>query len=1214
MRSTLGLALAMLVALSVFAGGAHAAEAQLPNLVADAPDSIGLETSTTEGGLKKSEPELLLRFNGYIHNVGPGAVDFRGTRTAPKLSAEVAKRVKEGEEKKEELPESIEQELAAAPMTARQRLFTTAVGQEETNIERAHVDEASSAQLIYSSADGHHHWHLQHAAKYSLWNAAKTAEVAPAQKAGFCLDDSQHVETSKGPSTPVYADNVAPFRDFCQQFKPNATTLFEGISPGWRDLYSRELAFQWVNASNVLPGEYWLREEVNAEGIVKETGGANTPVYAGSPTIIPGFDALAQLLNTQSGEARTITLTSKAYSDANTPTYKIVSAPAHGALGAISKNQVTYTPTAGYTGPDSFTFESYDAASPFPHSPAVATVSIEVGAATGKGLLAGDATASYAVGDQTTAGREEAFQFTAKSSGTVEELQFRTDGVANSGVSGLVLGILAENAGKPGEVLAAGTASGEPATNSWIKVGGLSRALLAGTKYWLVALPLGPSSAKLHYDAAVGSGGTGNVESTTGGLGAMTAESAWETFNQGPVGFQAIGSTGVAEPSVTIEGAPASMTAGTSVQLTAHVLNDSPTVTWGASAGSITAGGLYTAPAEPPAGGSVTITATSAKGAKAQVTIQVTKVAEASVTIEGAPASMTVGTSVQLTAHVLNDSPTVTWGASAGSITTGGLYTAPSEPPAGGSVTITATSAKGAKAQVTIQVKALEPSVTIEGAPASMTVGTSVQLTAHVLNDSPTVTWGASAGSITTGGLYTAPAEPPAGGKVTVTATTAKGAKAQVTIEIVAVVTKGLLAGDATSSYAVGDQTTAGREEAFQFTAKSSGTVEELLFRTDGVANTGVTGLVLGILAENAGKPGEVLAAGTASGTPATNSWIKVGGLSRALVAGTKYWLVALPLGPSSAKLHYDAAVASGGAGNVESTTTGLKAMTAESAWETFNQGPVGLQALGTFAGASAARVAHAKASAARVRRSAQRSLASLTAPAKPTARVAIEGAPASIIAGTSVQLAALGDATRTTWRTSAGEITARGLFTAPARVPRGGAVRLTASAGRGARDARTIAVLPVPTPQPAPAAQFAIRASAPPGAKAATAGLAAPQALIVGPRLILSTMPGRAGVVALSAQIGSRTLGSCSARTTARLGFTCRLSLRGVPANSLIGVRATLHTASGTLTNARAPAPLAAMSMPSTLAVRLLLKEGVSAAQLICSPGALAAPLPHAS
>jgi hypothetical protein len=725
-------ALLALAASAMLLGGAthqaHAAgsTALLPDLVADPPDGIELATDSSTGTNR-----LLLRFNGYIHNKGPGAVDFRGTRVAPKLSAANEKKVKEAEEKKEGLPQGIEEELAASPMKAFQRLFTTKEGQEETNIERAHVDETSPAELIFASADGHHHWHLQHAAKYSLWNAAKTAEVAPAQKVGFCLDDSQHVEAGKGPATAVYADNVAPFRDFCQQYRPNATSLFEGISPGWRDLYSRELAFQWVDASNVLPGEYWLREEVNPTGVIKETGGANVPVYAPSATTIPGFDALAQAVATHAGEAKAITLSAKAWSDSATPKYAIVSQPQHGSLSAISQGKVTYTPSAGYTGADSFTFSAADPNSQFPTSPAVATVSIEVGEAqvgtptvaiegapesivagasvqlkanvtndsstvtwaasagtitqaglytapseagtvtvtamTSKGakdqktikvtasgtktLLAGDATSTYSVEDKTSAGREEAFQFTAKASGTIEELRFRTNTVSNAGLTGLALGIFAESAGKPGEVLGKATVNGEPATSSWITATGLSTAVTSGTKYWLVALPVGPSGKALHFNAAAKSGGAGNVESTVSGLSTLTAESSWESYAQGPVGFQALGGGSVAQarvlsggsaaklaspsptagspasstpsPGVAIAGAQAKMIAGTSVQLSAVVANDEPGVSWRASAGTIGASGWYTAPAKPPAGGTVTLSATTAHGAHDELEVAI---------------------------------------------------------------------------------------------------------------------------------------------------------------------------------------------------------------------------------------------------------------------------------------------------------------------------------------------------------------------------------------------------------------------------------------------------------------------------------------------------------------------------------------------------------------------------------------------------------------
>jgi hypothetical protein len=377
LRSLARAGLVLLVALlALFAGAMRTAPAfavtpLLPDLVADPPDNVSLATDSSTGASR-----LLLRFDGYVHNKGPGALDFRGSRSAPKVSKETEEEVLRAWEKHEGLPQKTEEEEATPPMGVFQRLFTTNV--EETNIERPHEDVPSSGEMIYVSADGHHHWHLQRVAKYSLWNSTKTAEVAPAQKVGFCLEDSQHVEAGIGPESPVYADNVAPYRAFCKEYRPDATSLYEGISPGWRDLYERELAFQWVDASNVLPGEYWLREDVNPLGVIQETGGENQPAYATKPTIVPGFDALAQTIGAQAGVASTVTLTSQAWSDLATPRYAIVTQPQHGTLGTVEADHVTYTPQPGYSGTDAFTFSTADPNSQFPQSPAVATVSVEV--------------------------------------------------------------------------------------------------------------------------------------------------------------------------------------------------------------------------------------------------------------------------------------------------------------------------------------------------------------------------------------------------------------------------------------------------------------------------------------------------------------------------------------------------------------------------------------------------------------------------------------------------------------------------------------------------------------------------------------------------------------------------------------------------------------------------------------------------------------------
>jgi hypothetical protein len=335
-RWTRALAAALLLC-AVAAPAATAAEL-LPDLVADPPAAVSLSVDSAVG-----HPALLLRFDGYVHNVGPGALDFRGMRATPR-----------------------------DPMQSVQRIFRSG--------DSGWTDEASPAELVFSNGDGHNHWHLQDTARYSLWNAARTAETAPAQKVGFCLMDSEHVERDRGPARAVYADDVAPYRNFCQQNQPRATTLFEGISAGWRDLYDAGLAFQWVDASAVLPGSYWLREDVDPLDRIREANEDNAEAWAARPTTIPGYNAQPASAATPVGEAVEIMLPVQRWgSPAGAATTTVVGQPAHGTLSAFDGGDVTYTPDPGWEGIDSFTFAARDAASAFPTSPAVATATVTVG-------------------------------------------------------------------------------------------------------------------------------------------------------------------------------------------------------------------------------------------------------------------------------------------------------------------------------------------------------------------------------------------------------------------------------------------------------------------------------------------------------------------------------------------------------------------------------------------------------------------------------------------------------------------------------------------------------------------------------------------------------------------------------------------------------------------------------------------------------------------
>ncbi len=145
------------------------------------------------------------------------------------------------------------------------------------------------------------------------------------------------------------------------------------------------------------------------------------------------------------------------------------------------------------------------------------------------------------------------------------------------------------------------------------------------------------------------------------------------------------------------------------------------------------------------------------------------------------PLSIAPGATSQCAATVQgtgNFSSADTWSVSAGSISTSGLFTAPS---AAGKVVVTATSQQDPTktGRVTITVQPAAPaitSVTVTCAPSSIAAGATSQCSANVQGTgsfSSAVTWSASGGTMSTNGLLTAPG---ASGTITVTATSTQDA------------------------------------------------------------------------------------------------------------------------------------------------------------------------------------------------------------------------------------------------------------------------------------------------------------------------------------------------------------------------------------------------------------------------------------------------------
>lgn len=328
----------MVAALAVSWTGAPAgaeSTAVLPDLVADpVTNPVAVTYSDTLG------ERWLLRFDGYVHNQGQGALELRASGPVGGEMSDV-----------------------------RQRVYDSDGG-------FADLVSTPPPRVLFEPADRHDHWHLRAAARYSLWDSARTAEVAPSEKVGFCLLDFERVDP--------WAHAGAAYSSFCEQHNPGASEVTMGVSAGWRDTYRRSLAFQWVNISEVMPGRYSLRAEVDPDGVILESDEDNPPAFV--DVDVPGY--VARSFGVQVGQLlpSVIELRADRFGAPGTRQYRIDELPKHGTLvnrqrGVwFSDSSVTYLPDLD-AGQDSFRFSARDASNPFPVSPVSATVSVGVGTA-----------------------------------------------------------------------------------------------------------------------------------------------------------------------------------------------------------------------------------------------------------------------------------------------------------------------------------------------------------------------------------------------------------------------------------------------------------------------------------------------------------------------------------------------------------------------------------------------------------------------------------------------------------------------------------------------------------------------------------------------------------------------------------------------------------------------------------------------------------------
>jgi len=256
-------------------------------------------------------------------------------------------------------------------------------------------------------------------------------------------------------------------------------------------------------------------------------------------------------------------------------------------------------------------------------------------------------------------------------------------------------------------------------------------------------------------------------------------------------------------PSVGVSVVPASvqLLIGNQQQFAAQVVGTSNSVVnWsvsgpgcnGAGCGTVDNNGLYTAPATAPSPANVVVAATSAADASKTGGASVTVVSSVTVIVTPTSAHVNPNSQQTFSASVVGTSNQgVTWtlsgagcsGSACGTISNGGVYTAPATIPNPNLVAVKATSVvdNTKSGTATVYVGTGSPvKVTTSPASANVPVSQTQQFTATVTGATNTsVIWsvaglgcgGPACGTVDSTGLYTAPAIAPSPASVTVTAT-----------------------------------------------------------------------------------------------------------------------------------------------------------------------------------------------------------------------------------------------------------------------------------------------------------------------------------------------------------------------------------------------------------------------------------------------------------
>jgi hypothetical protein len=132
------------------------------------------------------------------------------------------------------------------------------------------VPKDGDPMWLYSPC--HRHFHFESFARYELRRADGTGSPVYGQKRSFCVEDTRA------------ASATTPRKYCCNADCGNV----QGIQSGWGDLYPESLPCQWIDVTDVAPGDYTLCVVLNHLGLLPESDLSNNTACV--PVRIDGPD------------------------------------------------------------------------------------------------------------------------------------------------------------------------------------------------------------------------------------------------------------------------------------------------------------------------------------------------------------------------------------------------------------------------------------------------------------------------------------------------------------------------------------------------------------------------------------------------------------------------------------------------------------------------------------------------------------------------------------------------------------------------------------------------------------------------------------------------------------------------------------------------------------------------------------------------------------